>query len=172
MSESNILSIAITTIFAREVQEASVIIGQYRTVLIRSNYWEGEKLEKVLKLITKSSLIVVAIVVLVVLAVAIPLDFLSQDLDARKAEIIEGVSKVVAAICILQLSLKISKWLESMHPIRIHTKPLLDSACGPFTSMPCETFGVRLPRLEFSFCPYSLVMAHLPSHRQLLQERS
>ena len=64
-----------------------------------------------MKLITKSALIAAAIAVLVVLAVAIPLAVLSQDLDARAAEIIEGVSKVVAEICILQLSLKIPKWL-------------------------------------------------------------
>ena len=44
-----------------------------------------------MKLITKSALIAAAIAVLVVLAVAIPLAVLSQDLDARTAEIIEGV---------------------------------------------------------------------------------
>ena len=111
MSESNIFSIAIMTIFAREVLEASIIIGQYRTVLVRSDDWEGEKLKEGLKVIAKSALVAAAIAVLVVLAVAIPLAVLSQDLVSRTAEIIEGLSKVVAAICILQLSLKSPKWL-------------------------------------------------------------
>ena len=112
MSESNIFSIAIMTIFAREVLEASINIGQYRTVLVRSDDWEGEKLKEGLKVIAKSALVAAAIAVLVVLAVAIPLAVLSQDLVSRTAEIIEGLSKVVAAICILQLFLKSPKWLR------------------------------------------------------------
>ena len=79
------------TIFAQEVLEASINIGQYRTVLVRSDDWEGEKLKEGLKVIAKSALVAAAIAVLVVLAVAIPLAVLSQDLDARTAEIIEGV---------------------------------------------------------------------------------
>jgi high-affinity iron transporter len=42
---------------------------------------------------------------------AIPLGVLSREFEERTADIIEGVSKVVAAICILILSLKIPKWL-------------------------------------------------------------
>ncbi len=42
---------------------------------------------------------------------AIPLAVLSQDLDETAVIIIEGVSKLVAAVCILQLSLKIPKFL-------------------------------------------------------------
>jgi len=99
------------TVFAREVLEASIIIGQYRTVLLRSDNWQGEKQAEGLKCITNSALIAAGVAVLVVLAVAIPLGVLSQDLDEKTADIIEGVSKVVAAICILQLSLKIPKWL-------------------------------------------------------------
>jgi len=37
--------------------------------------------------------------------------FLLKDFDARTSDIIEGISKIVAAICILQLSLKLPKWL-------------------------------------------------------------
>jgi len=43
--------------------------------------------------------------------VAIPLAVLSKDLNDNTVMIIEGVSKVVAAICILQLSAKIPGWL-------------------------------------------------------------
>ena len=49
--------------------------------------------------------------ILVCVAVAIPLSVLSIDFDTRTSTIIEGVSKLVAAICILQLSLKLPKWL-------------------------------------------------------------
>ena len=35
----------------------------------------------------------------------------SNELDNRVVEIIEGVSKVVAAVCIVQLSVKIPVWL-------------------------------------------------------------
>jgi high-affinity iron transporter len=52
------------------------------------------------------------VAILVTAAVAIPLGLLSKDLDPRTAEMIEGVSKLVAAVCILQLSLKIPKFLD------------------------------------------------------------
>lgn len=50
--------------------------------------------------------------VLVTAAVAIPLGILSKDIDDRAVEMIEGISKLVAAVCILQLSLKIPKFLD------------------------------------------------------------
>jgi high-affinity iron transporter len=49
--------------------------------------------------------------VLVVIAVAVPLGVLSKDLDDNVVKVVEGVSKVVATVCILQLSLKIPQWL-------------------------------------------------------------
>lgn len=42
---------------------------------------------------------------------AISLSVASKELDNRVIELIEGVSKLVAAICIIGLSLKIPKWL-------------------------------------------------------------
>lgn len=51
------------------------------------------------------------VAVIVVVVVAIPLAVLSKGFSKRAAEIIEGVSKVVAALAIVLLSLKIPKWL-------------------------------------------------------------
>jgi high-affinity iron transporter len=61
--------------------------------------------------ITVSALLAALVAIIVTACVAIPLAVLSRDLDETAAIIIEGVSKIVAAICILQLSLKIPKFL-------------------------------------------------------------
>uniref|UniRef100_A0A7S2A6Q8 Iron permease FTR1 n=2 Tax=Trieres chinensis TaxID=1514140 RepID=A0A7S2A6Q8_TRICV len=108
---SRLFDFAIMTICAREVLEGAIIVGQYRTVLHKSDNWEGDKLKEGLQCITRSALYATALAVVVILAVAIPLGVTTQNLDEKVADIIEGVSKVVAAICILQLSWKIPKWL-------------------------------------------------------------
>ncbi len=109
---TGLLDGAIMTIFAREVLEGTVIIGQYRTVLLRSDDWqEPEKQKQGLKAITYSALLATFVAIIVCACVAIPLAVLSRDLDEKVAIIIEGVSKLVAAICILQLSLKIPTFL-------------------------------------------------------------
>ena len=61
--------------------------------------------------ITTSALLAALVAIIVTACVAIPLAVMSKELDETAAIIIEGVSKVVAAICILQLSLKIPKFL-------------------------------------------------------------
>ena len=103
--------VAIATIFAREVLEGAIIIGQYRTVIIKSDHWTDDFKEKALKSVTYAAIVATFVAVLVVIAVAVPLGILSQDLDDRVVELIEGVSKLVASICILQLSLKMPFWL-------------------------------------------------------------
>ena len=114
MSQSNeLFNIAIATIFAREVLEGAIIIGNYRTAIIKSDKWKNEEQRQIaLSAVTKWALIAAAGAVAVVVAVAIPLGLLSQELDERVVEIIEGVSKVVAAVCILQLTLNIPVWLD------------------------------------------------------------
>ena len=64
-----------------------------------------------MKAVNWSAFLAAAFAVLVVVIVAIPLAVLSNDFDEKTADIIEGISKVVAAICITQLSLKMPKWL-------------------------------------------------------------
>ena len=93
--------------------EGANIIGNYRTAIIKSDKWKNEEHRQIaLSAVTKWALIAAAGAVAVVVAVAIPLGLLSQELDERVVEIIEGVSKVVAAVCILQLTLKIPVWLD------------------------------------------------------------
>jgi len=109
---SDLFNGAIMTIFAREILEGTVIIGQYRTVLLRSDDWQDPDRQKAgLRAITTSALLAALVAIIVTACVAIPLAVMSKELDETAAIIIEGVSKVVAAICILQLSLKIPKFL-------------------------------------------------------------
>mmetsp|Transcript_9972 Transcript_9972/g.14115 ORF Transcript_9972/g.14115 Transcript_9972/m.14115 type:complete len:310 (+) Transcript_9972:97-1026(+) len=107
-----LFDIAICTIFAREFLEGSIIIGQYRTVIQRSADWQDPEKQKAgLREVTRAAILASAVAILVCVAVAVPLIIASKDLDERVVEVIEGVSKVVAAICILQLSVKLPKWL-------------------------------------------------------------
>jgi len=104
--------LGVATIFAREFLEGSIIIGQYRTVITKSDSWKGEDEAEALKAVTQASTAAFILAVLTFVAIIVPLEILSQELDNETVEIIEGVSKVVAAICILQLSLKIPKFME------------------------------------------------------------
>jgi hypothetical protein len=52
-----------------------------------------------------------AFALLLIAAVAIPLAVLSKGFDDTASKTIEGVSKIVAGVSLLQLSLKIPKWL-------------------------------------------------------------
>jgi hypothetical protein len=64
-----------------------------------------------LKAVNMAALFAIALAFLVIAIAAIPLALLSRELDPRVVEFIEGVSKLVAAVCVLQLSLKIPKFL-------------------------------------------------------------
>ena len=108
---SSLFNIAVATIFAREFLEGSLIIGNYRTAIIKQEDDDEETKKEKLKNVTYAAAFATFVAVLVILAVAIPLGILSNELDERYVEIIEGVSKVVGAIAILQLSLKIPMWL-------------------------------------------------------------
>lgn len=108
--------LGVATIFAREFLEASIIIGQYRTVITKSNQWMGEKENAALRTVTSTSVIAIIVACLTFISIIVPLEILSQEFDTHAANIIEGVSKVVAAICILQLSLKIPKFMGFYPP--------------------------------------------------------
>eukprot|EP00586_Coscinodiscus_wailesii_P005034 CAMPEP_0172486136 /NCGR_PEP_ID=MMETSP1066-20121228/14564_1 /TAXON_ID=671091 /ORGANISM="Coscinodiscus wailesii, Strain CCMP2513" /LENGTH=348 /DNA_ID=CAMNT_0013251893 /DNA_START=262 /DNA_END=1308 /DNA_ORIENTATION=+ len=108
---SGLLDIGVATIFAREFLEAFIITGNYRTVIQKNERYTDEERNIRLKAVTKWALLASIGAIVVVLAVAIPLGMLSQQLDKAVVEIIEGVSKVIAAVCILQFSVKIPVWL-------------------------------------------------------------
>ena len=108
---NNLFNVAIATIFAREFLEGAIIIGNYRTAIIKNEDWDEETKKAALKNVTYSASIASAVAIAVVLALAIPLAVLSKDLNETSIMIIEGVSKAVASFCILQLSLKLPGWL-------------------------------------------------------------
>eukprot|EP00429_Kryptoperidinium_foliaceum_P010985 CAMPEP_0176003346 /NCGR_PEP_ID=MMETSP0120_2-20121206/1126_1 /TAXON_ID=160619 /ORGANISM="Kryptoperidinium foliaceum, Strain CCMP 1326" /LENGTH=342 /DNA_ID=CAMNT_0017335985 /DNA_START=227 /DNA_END=1256 /DNA_ORIENTATION=- len=106
---TNLLDFAVITIFAREVLEggsSSVNIGQLSQWDENSDMSQREALRTV----TLAAISAAAFAVVVCAAVAIPLAVLSKDFNDKTAIIIEGVSKVVAAVCILGLSLKMPKF--------------------------------------------------------------
>lgn len=113
MGFGDYFDIAVCTIFAREVLEATIVIGQYRTVLLRSPEWqEPEKQKEGLKAITSSAIIAALVALVILIAVAVTLYLLAKDsLSPKVIQITEGISKLVAAVCIAELSLKIPKWL-------------------------------------------------------------
>ena len=108
----SVFNIATCTIFARESLEGSVIVGQYRTAILRG--YEpmegGPTKEQLLRATYVWAAIATIVAVIVVMIVAIPLAVLSNKLDERYVQIIEGVSKIVAAVCIIILTLKVPKW--------------------------------------------------------------
>jgi high-affinity iron transporter len=108
----SVFNSAICTIFARESLEGSVIVGQFRTAIHHSYVptENGPTKEQLLRATYVWAAIATLVALVVVLIVAIPLAVLSNDFDEKTSQIIEGVSKVVAAICVLQLTLKVPKW--------------------------------------------------------------
>lgn len=107
-----LFDIAIITIFAREVLEATIVIGQYRTVLLRSPEWQDpERQKEGLRAINLAAIVSALVALLMIIAVSVPLIVVSQQLSKEVIQITEGTSKVVAAVCITQLSLKIPRLL-------------------------------------------------------------
>ena len=116
ISGSDLFDFAIITIFAREFLEGSIIIGEYRTIVLRSDenhlsLAPGVTKDDALIAITIASLGATAFALFVIACIAIPLAVLSSTFDNDAAYIIEGISKIVAAVSLLQLSLKIPKLL-------------------------------------------------------------
>ena len=108
---SELLNFAVITIFARETLEGGIIIGEYRTVILRSEWNDAELTQRqALRVVTVSAIVASVVALIVCAAVAIPLAVLSRDFNPDTAVVIEGVSKIVAGISILQLSLKIPKF--------------------------------------------------------------
>jgi len=107
-----VFDIGIATIFTREFLEAAVVVGSFRNIILKSEEYQDEKKRiEGLRAVWKATIFATCLAFVVCIAVTIPLAVLSRKLDDRVVEIIEGVSKIVAAIAILQLSLKLPKWL-------------------------------------------------------------
>lgn len=115
-SVAPLFDIAIATIFAREILEGCIIIGQYRTVIFRSpDFTDEDKQKKALRAVTMSAVWASIVAVILAGSITVGLYFAGKNFDNATAEIIEGVSKLVAAICVLQLSAKVPVWLGLYH---------------------------------------------------------
>lgn len=115
---AKLFDFAVMTIFCREVLEASIIIINYRTLINRCETWpQGLEKKDALRAINVAAVVASLVAIAVITIVAIPLGILSSSFDTRVSLIIEGVSKIVAAVCILQLSLKMPKWF-GVYPSR------------------------------------------------------
>ena len=102
-----LLDLAVVTIFARETLEGGIIIGEYRTLILRSDLRHTQlSQQEALRAVTVAALAAASLALIVCAAVAIPLAVLSRDFNDHTAILIEGASKIVASICILGLSLK------------------------------------------------------------------
>lgn len=106
-------------IFAREVLEGAVIVGQYRTVIQKSDMMNDERKAAALRTVTRATILAITIAAIVVICVAVPLGLLSRGLNDRVVSGIEGGSKLVAAVCILQLSLKMPLWMNVYKKVSI-----------------------------------------------------
>ena len=130
---------AVTTIFAREVLEATIIIGEYRTIILRAgDSISQDEQNACLRAIKVATFVAAVVAVLICTAVAVPLAVLSRDFDSRTSTLIEGVSKLVAAVCIVQLSLKLPKWLGIY---KSHKAQISDSA---------DSFDLSIRSIQFN----------------------
>jgi len=107
--------VEISVIFAREILEACVIIGNYRKVVKaqkdKEDPWEDDEVNKFLSTIWLAAAAAATVAAVMITALGIGLNAAGGELDDKVADIIEGVSKLVAAVCIAQLSLKVPTWL-------------------------------------------------------------
>jgi high-affinity iron transporter len=103
---------AIASIFAREFIEGAVIIVNYRTVIKNAEHWSNaEEKKRALREVTVSAAMASFVATVMVAILAVVLGILSSHLSERVVYIVEGVSKLVAAVAIMQLSIKIPVWL-------------------------------------------------------------
>jgi hypothetical protein len=98
-----------------------------------------------------SALFACILALIVIAIVAIPLALLSKNLDPRVVQFIEGISKLVAAICVLQLSLKIPKFL-GVYPSKKGEDGLtIGLSLKSIDSMLPGIYGEKLPSVGSSY---------------------
>jgi high-affinity iron transporter len=106
------LDAAIASIFAREFIEGAVIIVNYRTAIKNAEHWSNaEEKKRALREVTVSAAMASFVAIVMIAILAVVLGILSSHLSERVVSIVEGVSKLVAAVAVLQLSIKIPVWL-------------------------------------------------------------
>jgi len=99
MSTIPLFNLPVATIFAREFLEAAIIIGNYRAIILTSNDFKENRAEA-LKCVNRSYIYATLIAILVVVAVALSIGLVSGQINDEVIDVIEGVSKVIAAFLI------------------------------------------------------------------------
>jgi len=105
-----LFSLPICMIFAREFLEAGIIMTQFRTIALRMG-WDEERTNKTLRVINIAAAAASGVAFVMIVILAICLDVAGQDMNKDTSWLVEGLSKLVASVCLAQFSLKIPKWL-------------------------------------------------------------
>ena len=125
MTITNLLDFAVITIFAREFLEGSIILGEYRTIIQRggpSVLPRGVTPAQAHAAVWTAAWVAIAAALLLIAVLAILLSVLSRNFNDKTSKIIEGLSKMVAGVCLLQLSLKLPKFLGVYGSCKQHKK--------------------------------------------------
>lgn len=107
---SDLFDVAVAAIFAREIIEGCIIITQFRTFVRNSPLSNDEKFVKDREIFMWAGY-ASALAIAITAGIGIGLAAAGKDLDKTAAEVIEGISKVIAAMCVAQISLKIPRWM-------------------------------------------------------------
>ena len=119
----SLFDIGVATVFAREFLEGGIILGNYRTIINKSDEIPEDDKKRKLNAVNVAAGAATVVAILMILAVGIPLGIASKNFDNRVADIIAGVSKLVAAIAILRLSLNIPVWLGVYEKVPLIPRP-------------------------------------------------
>jgi high-affinity iron transporter len=112
VQDSELWTLSMTVIFAREFVEAFVIIGNYRR-LVQTSSWSAERKQEGIKTIWLASGGALSVAFIMILVTAVVLSQARKEVDGNTIAIIEGVSKVVASFTIATICLKIPKWFQA-----------------------------------------------------------
>lgn len=77
-----VFDVAVTTIFASEVLEGTIIIGQYYQTIINKSpdFKDEEKRKEALKAVYQAAIVALLIAIVVIIAVAVPLCITAKQL--------------------------------------------------------------------------------------------
>jgi high-affinity iron transporter len=86
----SLFNVAITVIFTREILEGSLIVINYRSIILKNDEWDEERKKQSLRTVTIATCIATLVAIAVAVAVAVPLVILGHDLNDRDVSYIEG----------------------------------------------------------------------------------
>jgi hypothetical protein len=106
-----IFDFAIFTTFAWLVPHVSIQIAGWRQTLKDSPDWVDERFDEGKKAVTRASFEACVFWILCIIATSVPIEILTEHLDPRMFDIIDGLGRIFAAIVTLIVSFKVPKWI-------------------------------------------------------------